>query len=79
MAKFKQRSNTPVKKQIWGRELEYIMPKEMYDNLCSEAPSNVNKRDWVMNYINETYGSIENYLINTLDVDIEKLKENYLI
>lgn len=29
--------------------------------------------------INETYGSIENYLINTLEVDIEKLKENYLI
>ena len=29
--------------------------------------------------INETYGSIENYLINTLNVDIEKLKENYLI
>ena len=29
--------------------------------------------------INETYGSIENYLINVLEVDIEKLKENYLI
>lgn len=29
--------------------------------------------------INKTYGSIDNYLINTLNVDIEKLKENYLI
>ena len=28
--------------------------------------------------IKVTYGSIENYLINTLNVDIEKLKENYL-
>lgn len=29
--------------------------------------------------INETYGSIDNYLLNTLNVDINRLKENYLI
>ena len=29
--------------------------------------------------INETYGSIDNYLTNVLNVDIEKLRENYLI
>lgn len=29
--------------------------------------------------INEVYGSIDNFLINVLEVDIEKLKANYLI
>ena len=28
--------------------------------------------------IKDTYGSIENYLINILEVDINKLRENYL-
>lgn len=52
----KKKSNMVPQKQIWGRELEYIMPRMMYDDLVSEAPKNVNTRDWVMQYINDTYG-----------------------
>lgn len=72
MAKNK-RSNMPVRKQIWGRELEYVMPQGMYDNLCAEAPSNVNKRDWVMNYINETYGLLGT--VTVLHIEGEALRE----
>ena len=81
MAKIKQRSNTPIKKQIWGRDLDYIMPKEMFDNICSEAPSNVNKRDWVMNYINETYGllgTVTSIHVEGEAIRQEKTKSNIL-
>lgn len=40
----------------WGRPLEYVMPKAMYEALREEAPGNVNVKDWIINYINETYG-----------------------
>lgn len=38
------------------RELEYTMSSRMYDCLCECAPSNVNTKEWVINYINETFG-----------------------
>ena len=42
-------------KVIWGRELEYVMPRGMYEDLRNQAPSNVNTKDWVIlyNHINE--------------------------
>lgn len=43
-------------KVIWGRELEYIMPRGMYEDLREQAPKNVNAKDWVMDYVNETFG-----------------------
>lgn len=43
-------------KVIWGRELEYVMPRGMYEDLREQAPKNVNAKDWVMDYINETFG-----------------------
>lgn len=43
-------------KVIWGRELEYVMPRGMYEDLRNQAPSNVNAKDWVMDYVNETFG-----------------------
>lgn len=43
-------------KVIWGRELEYIMPRGMYEDLRDQAPKNVNAKDWVMDYINDTFG-----------------------
>ena len=43
-------------KVIWGRELEYIMPRGMYETLRNEAPNNVNAKDWVIDYINGTFG-----------------------
>lgn len=81
MAKNKVRSNMPLKKQIWGRELEYIMPEGMYRSLCAEAPGNVNKRDWVINYINETYGLLGT--VTTLHIEgepikVEKVRSNIL-
>lgn len=43
-------------KVIWGRELEYVMPRGMYEDLRDQAPKNVNAKDWVMDYINDTFG-----------------------
>lgn len=42
-------------KVIWGRELEYIMPRGMYEDLRNQAPKNVNAKDWVIDYINDTF------------------------
>ena len=42
-------------KVIWGRELEYIMPRGMYEDLREQAPKNVNAKDWVIDYVNETF------------------------
>lgn len=43
-------------KVIWGRELEYVMPRGMYEDLREQAPKNVNAKDWVMDYVNDTFG-----------------------
>lgn len=43
-------------KVIWGRELEYVMSRGMYEDLRDQAPKNVNAKDWVMDYINDTFG-----------------------
>ena len=43
-------------KVIWGRELESVMPRGMYEDLREQAPKNVNAKDWVMDYVNETFG-----------------------
>lgn len=43
-------------KVIWGRELEYVMPRGMYEDLRNQAPKNVNAKDWVIDYVNETFG-----------------------
>ena len=43
-------------KVIWGRELEYVMSRGMYEDLREQAPKNVNAKDWVMDYINDTFG-----------------------
>ena len=43
-------------KVIWGRELEYVMPRGMYEDLRNQAPKNVNTKDWVIDYVNETFG-----------------------
>ena len=43
-------------KVIWGRELEYVMPRGMYEDLREQAPKNVNAKVWVMDYVNETFG-----------------------
>lgn len=43
-------------KVIWGRELEYVIPRGMYEDLRNQAPKNVNAKDWVIDYINDTFG-----------------------
>ena len=32
------------------------MPRGMYEDLREQAPKNVNAKDWVMDYVNETFG-----------------------
>ena len=43
-------------KVICGRELEYLMSRDMYEALREEAPKNVNAKDWIIEYVNEDFG-----------------------
>lgn len=45
-----------MNKIAWGKSLEYVMPRNMYESLRNEAPKNVNAKDWVIEYVNETFG-----------------------
>lgn len=46
----------PRNKYLWGRELEYIMPTQSFRSLAAEAPKGVDAAQWVIEYINATYG-----------------------
>lgn len=46
----------PRNKMLWGRELEYIMPLQSFRSLAAEAPKGVDPGQWVIEYINATYG-----------------------
>lgn len=61
-------------KSFWGRELEYVMPQGMYDSLAAEAPKNVNPRDWVIDYINQTYGLLGT--VTTLHIEGENINKH---
>ena len=54
MAKQKNRGTTQKKELFWGRELEYIMPKQTYLDLTKDCKSD--KMQFAMDYINQTYG-----------------------
>ena len=48
-------------------ELEYVMHYGAYKELTEEAPDNVNKKDWVIDYINQTYGLLGTVTKLTID------------
>ena len=59
----------PKKKKEVARmpELEYVMPYGTYKELTEEAPDNVNKKDWVIDYVNQTYGLLGTVTKLTID------------
>jgi hypothetical protein len=62
-----------AKREIIGAELEYTMSSEMYEALRDEAPKNVgNYREWVIDYINETFGLLGT--VTTLHVEGENIR-----
>lgn len=53
----KNRKNKAESKKIdpfWGRELEYIMPRQTFEDLTKDCKTN--KFQYAMDYINQTYG-----------------------
>lgn len=45
------------KKEIWGKEIEYVMNKEQFDALAdTRGNKNINPYVYVIETINETYG-----------------------
>jgi len=54
MAKQKNRGQSQVQKPFWGRELEYIMPRQTYLDLTKDVKGD--KMQYAMDYINQTYG-----------------------
>lgn len=41
---------------LWGRELEYIMPIQTFRNLVEDMPKGKDAGQYVIEYINATYG-----------------------
>lgn len=53
----KQRKSKGVstrKEQFWGRELECIIPRQMFNDMTKDCKSN--KFQYAMDYINQTWG-----------------------
>lgn len=57
MGKSNKRKNKAESKKIdpfWGRELEYIMPRQTFNDLTKDCKGD--KFQFAMDYINQTYG-----------------------
>jgi len=57
MGKPNKRKNKAESKKIdpfWGRELEYIMPRQTFNDLTKDCKGD--KFQFAMDYINQTYG-----------------------
>ena len=53
----KQKKNKVESKKLdnfWGRELEYIMPRQTFNDLTKDCKTD--KFQFAMDYINQTYG-----------------------
>lgn len=53
----KQKKNRAVTQETtpyWGRELEYAMPRAMFDDMTKDCKGD--KYQYAMDYINQTYG-----------------------
>ena len=53
----KQKKNRVVAQDVepfWGRELEYVMPRAMFEDMTRDCKGDKNK--YAMDYINQTYG-----------------------
>lgn len=53
----KQKKNRAVSQStqpFWGRELEYVMPRAMFDDMTKDCKGD--KYQYAMDYINQTYG-----------------------
>ena len=43
-------------KNFWGREIEYVMPRNEFDAIASKREKNVDPWKFVLDYVNETFG-----------------------
>ena len=50
MKKFVYRPNN-----FWGKEIEYVMPRDEFEAIASKRERNVDPWRFVLDYINETY------------------------
>ena len=50
----KNRYDVRKKEHFWGRELEYIMPRQTFEDLTKDCKTN--KFQFAIDYINQTYG-----------------------
>lgn len=58
------------KKEIWGKEIEYVMNKEQFDALAdTRGNKNINPYVYVIETINETYGLLG--VVTSLSVEGE--------
>ena len=52
--KMKSKVENKNKELFWGRELEYIMPRQTFNDLTKDCKGD--KYQFAMDYINQTYG-----------------------
>ena len=51
MKKFVYRPNN-----FWGKEIEYVMPRDEFEAIASKRERNVDPWRFVLDYINDTFG-----------------------
>lgn len=55
MAKQKKIKAESKVENFWGKELEYIMPRQMFNDLTKDC-TKADKFQFAIDYINQTYG-----------------------
>ena len=66
MAKQKNgKIQTQKKEQFWGRELEYIMPKAMFEDMTKDCKGD--KNQYALDYINQTFGLLGHVTTITIE------------
>ena len=66
MAKQKKNQVTSQKQErFWGRELEYIMPRAMFEDMTKDCKGD--KYQYAMDYINQTFGLLGHVTTITLE------------
>lgn len=65
MAKKSGKIQSQKQEQFWGRELEYIMPRGMYEAITEDVKGDKNQA--ALDYVNQTFGLLGHVTTITLE------------
>lgn len=64
------------KELFWGKELEYVMPKQTFDNLIQNKDCKGDKVQFVIDYVNQAYGlmgHVTSLVVENVDITISPI------